>query len=470
MTDQHTRIGVAEVIDSSEIQKLLAVPRHIPREIRSETAEIVTEELLNGYVIRDHEKFIQRYGLLFNILFALRSSGKWDILKITAKRNDLMPIVILRMILPEILDIMEGRFAAAENIQKIQEQRWSDERSDKETSEENDEEELNGEVSKVISKKLDETETKVSKDVKTMDLLSLLFPGNAFDLSVRELHKEFLSNIEEYASLVSRNDDLSRIVDIVGRMETELGTKRMEITKQGRSEVHSVRFSDDIQRMLPYEIVNLADPDLEMTFYSKFSEKKLMTYDIRGREKVSGPPKNTRKGPVVLLVDTSGSMYGEPELIAKAVSLSIARRMIPEKRDVKVILFSTRTTEISLTSKEKMGREFLEFLSYTFGGGTDFNIALREGVRALREKEWEGADLMFVSDGHSIVSDPSITAEWDLLKEMNNARVFSVIINNDDAGGLEELSDSIYIMNSETIWERGGNYAGLFTDLVSSPR
>jgi uncharacterized protein with von Willebrand factor type A (vWA) domain len=163
-------------------------------------------------------------------------------------------------------------------------------------------------------------------------------------------------------------------------------------------------------------------------------------------------------------------MYGEPELIAKAVSLSIARRMIPEKRDVKVILFSTRTTEISLTSKEKMGREFLEFLSYTFGGGTDFNIALREGVRALREKEWEGADLMFVSDGHSIVSDPSITAEWDLLKEMNNARVFSVIINNDDAGGLEELSDSIYIMNSETIWERGGNYAGLFTDLVSSPR
>jgi len=244
----------------------------------------------------------------------------------------------------------------------------------------------------------------------------------------------------------------------------------MEKTELGRSEVYSVRFSDDIQRMLPHEIVNLVDPDLEKIFYSKFSEKKLMTYDIRGRDMVSGPPKDTRKGPVVMLVDTSGSMYGEPELIAKAVSLTVARRMIPEKRDVKVILFSTQTTEISLTSKEKMGKEFLNFLSYTFGGGTDFNIALREGVRALREREWQGADLLFVSDGHSIVSDPVITAEWGLLKDMNNARVFSIIVNNDDAGGLEELSDSVHIMNSETIWEKGGDYAGLFMDISSVKR
>jgi uncharacterized protein with von Willebrand factor type A (vWA) domain len=191
-----------------------------------------------------------------------------------------------------------------------------------------------------------------------------------------------------------------------------------------------------------------------------------MTYDLKGREMASGPPENVRKGPVVMLVDTSGSMYGEPELIAKAVSLTVARRMIPEKRDVKVILFSTRTTEISLTSKERMGKEFLEFLSYTFGGGTDFNIALHEGLRALREREWTGADLLFISDGHSTVSDPVITAEWDILKNENDARVFSVIINNDDAGGLEELSDSVYIMNNDTIQEGGGNYVKMFRDLM----
>jgi uncharacterized protein with von Willebrand factor type A (vWA) domain len=434
--------------------------------IRNETAEILTEELLNGYVIRDHSKFIQRYGLLFNVISALRRSSKWAVLRTMASKNDLMPVLIIRMILPTVLDIMEGHFSTdtdLTDILKAQEQRWDNEH-DNTGDEEN--EDLNEEVSEAVSKKVDETESKMSVNVKAMELLSLLFPANSFDLSVKELHREFLSNIEEYASLVNRNDELLRIIEIVGRMEKELGDKRSEKTKHGRSEVHSVRFSDDIQRMLPHEIVNLSDEELEMIFYSRFSEKKLMTYDLKGREMVAGPPENARKGPVVMLVDTSGSMYGEPELIAKAVSLTIARRMIPEKRDVKVILFSTRTTEISLTSKEKMGKEFLDFLSYTFGGGTDFNIALHEGLKALREREWEGADLLFISDGHSTVSDPVITAEWNILKEMNDARVFSVIINNDDAGGLDELSDSVYIMDNETIWDKGGNYTDMFRSLM----
>jgi uncharacterized protein with von Willebrand factor type A (vWA) domain len=442
----------------------LTVPRNIPRLIRNEAAEILTEELLIGSAIREHSKFIVRYGLLFAVMSSLRTSSKWNSLKIMAKRNDLMPVLIIKMLLPTVLDIMEGQFVTETDIAdilKAQEDRWSSDHNDA-----FEDEGLNEEVYKAVSKKVDETESKMNVSVKAMDLLSLLFPANSFDLGVRELHKEFLSNIEEYASLVNKNDELARIVEIVGRMETELGAKLKERTKHGRSEVHSVRFSDDIQRMLPHEIVNLSDEDLEMIFYSRFSEKKLMTYDLKGREMTAGPPGNARKGPVVMLVDTSGSMYGEPELIAKAVSLMIARRMIPEKRDVKVILFSTRTTEISLTSKEKMGREFLEFLSYTFGGGTDFNIALHEGLRSLREKEWEGADLLFISDGHSTVSDPVITNEWNLLKNMNDVRVFSVIINNDDAGGLDELSDSVYIMNNETIWERGGGYADMFRNLM----
>ena len=455
------RAAIADIIDSSEVRKVLAYPRMTPRIIRNEISEIIAEELTGEHIIRDHINFQKRYGPLLNVIIVMRASPKWASLRTMAVRGGLMPAIILRMLLPAIFDITDAYFASSE---KNDTQEGAHTQTD--GSGAGDEDECIDGTSEKVSKKLDETESEMNADVKAMDLLSLIFPGNAFDLSLRELHKEFLSNIELYSSLVSKNDDLARIVDIVGRMESELGSLRTEKTKHGHSEVHSVRFSGDLQRMLPHETVNLTDPQLEMAFYSRFSEKKLMTYDLKGREKVSGPPKNIRKGPVVMLVDTSGSMYGEPELIAKAVSLTVAKRMIPEKRDVRVILFSTSTAEISLTSKEKMGREFLEFLSYTFGGGTDFNLALREGMRALREKEWEGADLMFISDGHSIISDHMITEEWNLLKEMNDARVFSVIINNDDAGGLEELSDSIYIMNRETMQERGGGYMNMFSDLM----
>ncbi len=72
-------------------------------------------------------------------------------------------------------------------------------------------------------------------------------------------------------------------------------------------------------------------------------------------------------------MDTSASMRGAPpELLAKAVVLAIARKMLRESRDVKVILFSSKwqTVEIELTDKKRMGgKEFLEFLKYTFGGG-----------------------------------------------------------------------------------------------------
>ena len=463
MSDPHTvRTAVKDVVDSYEIQHIITFPRIIPHTVREEVAGILAEDLLSGYVIRDHSAFAERYGMFGTVLFLLNTSQRWDSLKRMAARNDLMPVMILRMILPLVFDIMESRSHTDTNAPGAMR---SDERADVHMTDEGSKE-LDAEVGNAISKELNETENELNAELKAMDLLSLLFPGKGFDLSVKEMHREFLGNIERYASLVDKNEDLSRIVEIVGRMESELGLRRTEKTRHGHSEVHSIRFSDDIQRMLPHEILNLTDPEFEMMFYSRFSEKKLMTYDLKGRERVSGPPKDKRKGPVVMLIDTSGSMYGEPELIAKAVSLTIARRMIPEKRDVKVILFSTGTTEISLTSKEKMGREFLDFLSYTFGGGTDFNIALREGMRAMREKEWNGADLLFISDGHSVVNDGIITAEWNLLKEMNDARVFSVIINNDDAAGLEGLSDSVYILDRGTIWEQGGNYVRMFSDLM----
>ncbi|MDR0778164.1 MAG: hypothetical protein LBE48_01820, partial [Methanomassiliicoccaceae archaeon] len=93
-SDQYTRIAVADVVASSEIRKVLTVPRNIPRLIRNETAEILTEELLIGYAIREHSKFILRYGLLFTVMHSLRTSSKWNSLKIMAKRNDLMPVLI----------------------------------------------------------------------------------------------------------------------------------------------------------------------------------------------------------------------------------------------------------------------------------------------------------------------------------------------------------------------------------------
>lgn len=466
------RISVAALVDSEELRQILAQPRRLSRKRRQETAEILAEEVLAGYEVRDHEAFVKKHGVLLNILFLLRNDPTWEKIKHLGASNDLLPLLIMRMILPRTFDLIEESLPIYEKEDEDFDRDFIVEESDEDPDqhldseiEEKEEAIFNEKMRETLKGFLDEVNISLEADLKAIELLSLLFPGSGFDYSMRELHREFLSNLEDYANVVARNEDLARIVEVLGRMESELGDRRKAKTDYGFSEVHSIRLSDDLQRMLPIEMLNLTDPDLELLFFTKYCERKLMTYQLRGQEMVSGPPEDRRKGPVVALVDTSGSMQGEPEVIAKAAVLAVTRTMIPEGRDVKVILFSTDTTEISLSDQEKMGREFLDFLSYTFGGGTDFNLALREGARSLRDGVWEGADLLFISDGHSVVNNPALLAEWNELKELNDARVYSIIVNNKDAGGLEDISDHVYILDEEALWERGGEYVRLIGDL-----
>ncbi|MCL2786338.1 MAG: hypothetical protein FWD81_03865, partial [Methanomassiliicoccaceae archaeon] len=186
---EHARAAVAEITNSAEIRRVLAAPRAIPRVIRNETADILAEELMRGYVIHDAARFTERYGLLFNVLAALRSSAKWTSLRSMANRNDLMPPIILHAILPMVLDIMEGNLETNADLRdtlESQERRWDDDGIGTEVGDDDGpDDDLNSEIGDAISKKLDETEDRMSADMKALDLLSLLFPGNAFDLSVR---------------------------------------------------------------------------------------------------------------------------------------------------------------------------------------------------------------------------------------------------------------------------------------------
>ena len=92
--------------------------------------------------------------------------------------------------------------------------------------------------------------------------------------------------------------------------------------------MHTVTLSGDIQTLLPIETVKLKNPVLKRKFYADMIEEKLLTYQLRGENWNSDFSGKKRKGPVVALVDTSASMRGASELLAKAVVLAITRRML----------------------------------------------------------------------------------------------------------------------------------------------
>ncbi|MDM7917902.1 MAG: VWA domain-containing protein [Methanosarcina sp.] len=304
--------------------------------------------------------------------------------------------------------------------------------------------------------KLEELIPLLEDHLDMLEILSMLFPGRSWDYSLQALHREYFENLERYASLFRKSSDLRKILDQVGRIELEYGSKKLRLSPHSKSEVHTITLSGDIQTLLPVETVKLKNPVLKRKFYADMIEEKLLTYQLRGENWNSDFAGKKRKGPVVALVDTSASMRGTPELLAKAVILAIARKMLREKRDVKVILFSSKwqTVEIDLTDKKRMGKEFLEFLKYTFGGGTDFNTALHSGLKAVKkEKTFQGADLLFLTDGMSELSEKPLIREWNEIKAERKARIFSLIIGGYDAGGLEQVSDQTYIVHDSGNWQ-----------------
>jgi uncharacterized protein with von Willebrand factor type A (vWA) domain len=304
-----------------------------------------------------------------------------------------------------------------------------------------------------------------------LEILSMLFPGKMWDQSLMSLHREYFGNLEKYAAILRKRADLREILENIGRIELEYGSKKLSLSPYSRSEVHTVTFSGDIQTLLPIEAVKLKNSTLKLKFYADMLEGKLLTYQLRGENWNSDTAGKRRKGPVIALVDTSASMRGTPELFAKAVMLAITKRMLNGGRDVKIILFSSKwqTFEIELTDKKRMGQEFLEFLKFTFGGGTDFNTALRAGLKTMKaEKAFEGADILFLTDGASEVTEAPLIREWKEMKAERKARIFSLIIGNYDAGGLEQISDHIYIVGNAENWEIGESPAS-FVKAISRP-
>lgn len=330
---------------------------------------------------------------------------------------------------------------------------------------------LDSVIEESIAAKIEELIPVLEDHLEMLEILSMLFPGRAWDHSLKALHREYFGNLEKYAAILRKSSDLKSILEQVGRIELEYGSKKLSLSPYSKSEVHSVTFSGNIQTLLPAEAVKLKNPLLKRKFYADMLEGKLLTYQLKGENWNSDTAGKKRKGPVVALVDTSASMRGSPELLAKAVLLAVAGRMLKENRDVKVILFSSKwqTVEIELTNKKRMGQEFLDFLKFTFGGGTDFNTALRAGLKAMKnEKAFEGADLLFLTDGFSELSEVPLIREWNEIKAERKARIFSLIIGNYDAGGLEQISDHTYLIRNAENWDIGESPAS-FVRAISKP-
>lgn len=262
---------------------------------------------------------------------------------------------------------------------------------------------------------------KVKKLEELGDLLAPFynFLGQLWNDSIGNWNKIDWDEMEEYAKNMERDVQLRELANLLGRWQREkkvLEEKKVmkEIPRQkwkpspyGKSEIVGIHHSDHLSAMLPSEIALLSSPETELIWSKKYIEKKLLTFKYRSieesstediEEEVLEESESEEQGPMILCIDTSGSMFGKPERIAKALSLAILSIAIEQKRHAFLISFSTGFQALEMTGLENDHLRLIEFLRMSFHGGTDIQPALNETLDVLEKENYHTADVLVISD------------------------------------------------------------------------
>lgn len=238
-------------------------------------------------------------------------------------------------------------------------------------------------------------------------------------------------------------------------------------------ETRGIRRSDRIARMLPAEAMLLGHPRLRLVWHARRAERTLLSYEDDDRMKEvrlhrsevlrprpsAQPGQRLEMGPILICVDTSGSMQGGAEDVAKAVVLEAMRTAHAQHRRCHVFAFGgpDELVEMELAVDSGGIDALIRFLGQAFRGGTDICGPLERVIAKLEDQQWQLADLLIASDGE-FGATPALAARLDAVKRDLGLRVQGVLIGDRETVGFMEVADSILPIRD---WRRyGGSSAG----------
>lgn len=235
---------------------------------------------------------------------------------------------------------------------------------------------------------------------------------------------------------VKKSRLLYETVKTVGRMRDIAKKIRTERYIDIREEVIDIEVGNDLSKLLASEFMlfgcddqnvvsdeNTEMTDEELLFLKKFADGELLQYRYRGKEEKG-------KGPIVLLIDRSGSMSGQNEVWARGVALTLQHIAMEDKRDIHVIYYDYKIfREIFLPKGRPVNpMEWMNFISIGSDGGTSFETPLDRAAEIIeKEAHMKQADIIMISDGGCHVGDDWLK-KFIKKKEALNFKCIGILI------------------------------------------
>lgn len=305
---------------------------------------------------------------------------------------------------------------------------------------------------------LEELYKKIDNFIRLEKLLSPFIKtlGRFWDLSESTFETSGFEILEQFLKLLDQDESLRELAELLGKQTRAQSLFEKEIRDKVviksewhpkpayRGEIDGLRYSNDISSVLPSELALLKNTAAKKLFQLKFAQKQLLSFKYQNDvldskeeniQEETSVEKQEPKGPIIICVDTSGSMHGTPENIAKTITFALSKIAIEEERKCYLISFSTSIETLDLTdfSTNPIGK-LVQFLRMSFHGGTDAGPALKHAVKMLSENEWKNADVLMISDFVMQSLDNDIKAQIKSAQE-NNTNFHSLVIGTSGNNG-----------------------------------
>jgi len=237
---------------------------------------------------------------------------------------------------------------------------------------------------------------------------------------------------------IKNNPEIAKLMELIGKMQNTAKHKLNTTIKGGSQELVGIEFGSDLQNVLPEEIAMLDMPEFADLKILDYIEETMVQYEHQDKK-----PKS--KGNVIVLLDESGSMYGQRINTCYAYLFGLYQIAQANKSKMKVIKFSThgRFKTIEITGIDSL----LQCISIFLDGGTDFDTPIQE---AMKEVEigagYETADIIMITDGYGSISKQTIEAMNEVKKTIK-LKFISFVMGYGDNPELAKISDRIVFSN-----------------------
>lgn len=253
-----------------------------------------------------------------------------------------------------------------------------------------------------------------------------------------------------------RNDPvLKSICEKAGRFRRLAQAKQRKKFIHGYDDMIGVRLDDRVDLLLPEEAALLCeDGEIGDDAARRLIERETLAFEYVSVEQVA-------KGPIVIVVDESGSMKGAKVQSAKALALAMAYVARQQKRWCALISYSGGKPGVVLPLPPgKWNQEAIfGWLGHFYSGGSMLDLPIRE----LPSIYWPGlikagavpgkTDVIFITDAVLMIP-PGLKASFMDWKAREKVKVYSLVLGY-AAGDLEGISDETHLLEDMEITASG---------------